>query len=104
MDGQDSHSKLRYTEAQMQAAIVLAAKEAANSMLEKFAGAIGVDLTNKDQLELLRQDRAFVRSLRVGRDAMGAKIGLAILLIFVGGVMTMIYNGVITLIQTIRVH
>lgn len=100
--GTDDDLPKLYNEKQMQAAIIIAAKDAANETLSKFAAAIGIDLTNREQLELLRQDRVFLRSLRVGRDAMGAKIGVAVLLAFVAGIMTVLYNGAVALIQSIR--
>lgn len=88
----------------MEAAVLVAAKTTSQEMLTRFAGTVGLNLADEKALEMLREDRAFLRNLRVGRDAISARIGLAILLGFLAAVGTIVWAGVQALIASIRPH
>lgn len=88
-----------YTEKQMQDAITVAALKSANETVSKFAATLGINIADEKQLELLKLDRMFLRSLRGGRDAVNAKIGMAILLATISAFMAMMYEGAIALLH-----
>lgn len=75
-----------FTQKELSDIALAAAKEAARQTISETFALLGVNVSNFDSMQGLRDDLAFLRHTRVGAGRMGAKFVLTIVSVIAGAV------------------